>query len=374
MEGFPDYYMFRTAEGYGGAIGKRGAVDRPHPADLHRRSIRIEDALAAAERTGGTIKEPKQRDPGHGPVRGRDGPRGHRGRALAAASAGARPTAGYRRVRLVDSHCHLNADRFAGDDGEPSSDRARAAGVERILVPAGTSRRPSGRSSSSIASTGSTPPSASIRTTRRRSTTRAGAGSSSWPPTRASSRSARPASTTTACSRRSRTSSPTCAGTSRWRSRPGKPAILHCRSAAGRADAQDALARRAAAAGFGGPGRPPRSGRPAARGDPLVLGLRRLRAPGARPRARDLVLRASRSGPARRPSAEVVALVPPDRLLVETDSPFLSPPGAPRGRNEPEWVRITAAWVAQAPRGARGCRSATASSPPTTRSSGGSPA
>jgi hypothetical protein len=34
------------------------------------------------------------------------------------------------------------------------------------------------------------------------------------------------------------------------------------------------------------------------------------------------------------------------RLLVETDSPFLSPPGAPRGRNEPEWVRITAAWVA----------------------------
>jgi hypothetical protein len=31
--------------------------------------------------------------------------------------------------------------------------------------------------------------------------------------------------------------------------------------------------------------------------------------------------------------------------LVETDSPFLSPPGGPRGRNEPEWVRITATWV-----------------------------
>ena len=38
---------------------------------------------------------------------------------------------------------------------------------------------------------------------------------------------------------------------------------------------------------------------------------------------------------------------------METDSPFLSPPGAPRGRNEPEWVRITAGWVA-ARRGAGG--------------------
>ena len=46
------------------------------------------------------------------------------------------------------------------------------------------------------------------------------------------------------------------------------------------------------------------------------------------------------------PSATVAALTPVDRLLVETDSPFLAPPGAPRGRNEPEYVRITANWVA----------------------------
>jgi Tat protein secretion system quality control protein TatD with DNase activity len=32
-------------------------------------------------------------------------------------------------------------------------------------------------------------------------------------------------------------------------------------------------------------------------------------------------------------------------LLVETDSPFLSPPSAPKSRNEPEWVRVTADWV-----------------------------
>jgi len=45
-------------------------------------------------------------------------------------------------------------------------------------------------------------------------------------------------------------------------------------------------------------------------------------------------------------SSDAVALVPPGRLLVETDAPFLSPPGAPRGRNAPEWVAITARWAA----------------------------
>jgi TatD DNase family protein len=46
------------------------------------------------------------------------------------------------------------------------------------------------------------------------------------------------------------------------------------------------------------------------------------------------------------PSAEAVTLVPAERLLVETDSPFLAPPGAPRSRNEPEYVAITARWAA----------------------------
>ena len=64
-------------------------------------------------------------------------------------------------------------------------------------------------------------------------------------------------------------------------------------------------------------------------------------------------------------SAEVAALVPAERLLVETDSPFLAPPGAPRSRNEPEYVRITAAWVAErrgAPADALGTASSTRTS------------
>jgi TatD DNase family protein len=47
------------------------------------------------------------------------------------------------------------------------------------------------------------------------------------------------------------------------------------------------------------------------------------------------------------PSAEAVPLVPAARLLVETDSPFLSPPGGPRGRNVPSAVAITTTWAAE---------------------------
>ena len=46
-------------------------------------------------------------------------------------------------------------------------------------------------------------------------------------------------------------------------------------------------------------------------------------------------------------SAEVAALTPADRLLVETDSPVPCPAGRPAVRNEPEYVRITAEWVAE---------------------------
>ena len=131
----------------------------------------------------------------------------------------------------------------------------------------------------------------------------------------------------------------------------GKPAILHCRSAAGRRDAQDALVSELRDAGVGGSAwaaafvdRPPAvihsySG-------PLDYGRTVI----------DLGLAISFSGLVFRrgeePSAEVAAIVPADRVLIETDSPFLAPPGAPRSRNEPEWVRVTASWLAA-------CRGAT---------------
>ena len=43
----------------------------------------------------------------------------------------------------------------------------------------------------------------------------------------------------------------------------------------------------------------------------------------------------------------MAALVPGERLLVETDAPFLTPKGAPRSRNEPAFVALTARWVAE---------------------------
>jgi TatD DNase family protein len=126
----------------------------------------------------------------------------------------------------------------------------------------------------------------------------------------------------------------------------GKPAILHCRSALGRRDSQDALLDELRSAGFGTPGVVGRfAGRPPAvvhsYSGPLDYAEAVL----------ELGLAISFSGLVFRPgeeaSAQVARRVPEDRLLVETDSPFLSPPGAPRRRNEPEWVAVTARWLAE---------------------------
>ncbi len=126
----------------------------------------------------------------------------------------------------------------------------------------------------------------------------------------------------------------------------GKPAILHCRSAEGRRDAQDALLTELRAAGVGD------ARWTAAFGDRPPAIIHSYSGPLDYGRAViDLGLAVSFSGLVFRrgeeASAEVAPLVPADRLLTETDSPFLSPPGAPRKRNEPEWVRVTAAWLAE---------------------------
>jgi len=124
----------------------------------------------------------------------------------------------------------------------------------------------------------------------------------------------------------------------------GKPLILHCRSAAGRRDAQDELIRELEGVEIGGSEwRAALGGRP-----PAVLHSYSGPIDYAE-RALGLGLAISFSGLVFRPgesaSAEVARLVPGDRLLVETDSPYLSPPGTPR-RNEPASVRLTVAWLA----------------------------
>jgi predicted enzyme related to lactoylglutathione lyase len=65
VEGMPDYWVFRSSEGYGGAVGKRGVSTGQVVRDYIEVDS-IEDALGAAERTGGTIKEPKSDIPGMG--------------------------------------------------------------------------------------------------------------------------------------------------------------------------------------------------------------------------------------------------------------------------------------------------------------------
>ena len=129
----------------------------------------------------------------------------------------------------------------------------------------------------------------------------------------------------------------------------GKPAILHCRSTPGGREAQDLLVDELRAAGIGGaPAVRAFGDRPPAIihsfSGPLdyaetVLGL------GLAISFSGLVFRAGEE-----PSAEVAGLVPADRLLVETDAPFLPPPGAPRKRNAPEWVAVTADLARDPPR------------------------
>ena len=65
MPEFPDYHLFRTAEGYGGAIGKRD-VSTGHILRIYIEVASIDDALAASDAHGGRTKEPKREIQGMG--------------------------------------------------------------------------------------------------------------------------------------------------------------------------------------------------------------------------------------------------------------------------------------------------------------------
>lgn len=238
-------------------------------------------------------------------------------------------------MRLVDSHCHLNADRFDGD-AELVLGGARLAGVERLLVPGwnvASSQRAlalADRFDWIDIGVGIHPHDA------------AKVDDAGWAKIVAMARDARVVAIGETGLDYDRVFSPILAQLANLRrnlvlaAETGKPAILHCRSRAGERDAQDALLAELRAFGADVPPVVVHSF-----SGPLDYAEAMLEL-GAAISISGLAFRKGEDA-----TADVVRLVPADRLLVETDSPFLAPPGAPRGRNAPEWVRVTAAWAAE---------------------------
>jgi TatD DNase family protein len=239
-------------------------------------------------------------------------------------------------VRLVDSHCHVNADRFA-DDADTVVEAARTAGVERILVP-GWNVASSERALDLVARVPWLDAAVGVHPHDAAKVDDAGwariVGLARDPLVRAIGETGLDYD---------RAFSPIPDQLTNLRrnlilaAELGHPVILHCRSRTGERDAQDALLAEIQAMG--------------ARQPALVIHsfsgppdyARAMLDRGAVLSFSGLVFRRGEEA-----SAQAAALAPPDRVLVETDSPFLAPPGAPRSRNEPEWVRVTAAWLAEA--------------------------
>jgi len=236
-------------------------------------------------------------------------------------------------MRLVDSHCHLQADRFA-DDADAVIAAARAAGVERILVPGWNAWSSTAAVALALrhgwldAAVGVHPHDAAKVT------------DAEWAGIVVQAADPRVVAIGETGLDFDRVFSPipdqlvNLRRNLRLAVDTGKPAILHCRSRAGERDAQDALLAEVRAVrgvrvvihSFSGP-------------------------PDYAAAMLDLGAAISISGLAFRKGEEstagVAAMTPADRLLVETDAPFLTPPGGPKGRNAPAAVAITAAWVAE---------------------------
>lgn len=247
-------------------------------------------------------------------------------------------------MRLIDSHGHLNADRF-DEDVDLVLGGAQLAGVERILVP-GWNVASSARALGLVAGRPWLDAAAGIHPHDAAKVDEAG-----WASIEAWAWDDRVVAIGETGLDSDRMFSPWEAQLENLRRNlalslaTGKPAILHCRSRVGERDAQDALVAELLAAGFGGPAAVAAfGGRPAAVVHSFsgpVDYAREMISMGLAVSFSGLVFRRGEEA-----SAEVAALVPAERLLVETDAPFLSPPGAPRGRNAPEFVEITAGWVA----------------------------
>jgi TatD DNase family protein len=248
-------------------------------------------------------------------------------------------------MRLIDSHGHVQSDRF-DPDRDAALAAARAAGVERLLVPGWDVA--SSRGAITVAERSGWPDAAvGIHPHEA-----AHATAAIWDEIRALASERRVVAVGETGLDYDRVFSPIPDQLANLRRHLalalelGKPAILHVRSAAGRRDAQDAILEELRGAGFGG------AAAATAFGDRPSALIHSYSGPVDYARAvLDLGLAISISGLAFRAgeeaTAEAVTLVPPELLLIETDSPFLAAPGAPKKRNAPEWVRLTAAWVAQ---------------------------
>ncbi|MGH2468113.1 MAG: TatD family hydrolase [Candidatus Limnocylindrales bacterium] len=248
-------------------------------------------------------------------------------------------------MRLIDSHCHLQAPPFATDRAEVVA-AARQAGVERILAPGWDVAS----SQASLALAAADPAiGAAVGIHPHHAGEVEGAA---WAGVEALAADARVVAIGETGLDYDRAFAPREAQLANLRRhlslarQTGKPAILHCRSRAGRRDAQDDLLAELRAAGFDGggggsafgPDRPPAllhsfSGPPDYAAAALELGLM-ISFSG-------LVFRAGEEA-----SAAVARLTPADRLLIETDAPYLAPPGASKRRNEPRWVEVTGRWLA----------------------------
>jgi len=249
-------------------------------------------------------------------------------------------------VRLVDTHCHLQAEPFAGDIAEVIA-AAELAGVERLLVPGWDEAS----SIAALALIDRFPGLAGVAVGVHPHAA-AETDAAAWERISALAADPRVVAIGETGLDFDRMFSPPGAQLANLRRNlaltlaTGKPAILHCRSKAGARDAQDALIGELRAAGFGTPiasaafGERPPAVLHSVSGPvdyvEAALGL------GCAVGVSGLAFRRGEEA-----TAESVRLVPPDRILVETDAPYLSPPGAPRRRNEPEWVRVTARWVAE---------------------------
>ncbi len=264
-------------------------------------------------------------------------------------------------MRLIDSHAHLQAEAFEADRGGVIA-AARATGVERLLVPgwdAGSSEGALGLATEHDwidAAVGIHPHDA------------AGATDADWADIVRLAADPRVVALGETGLDFDRMHSPPEAQLANLRRHlrlaldSGKPAILHCRSAVGLRDAQDALIVELRAA-FGG------IAARASFGDGPCAVLHSFSGPvDYALAALDLGLAISFGGLVFRrgeeASAEVARLVPAERLLIETDAPYLAPPGVPRNpapaarapgpvvsfsgrRNAPEWVRVTGEWLAE---------------------------